>query len=63
MRVFVLAETYKSYIDWCAARGVNPVACECVTDPKKILGQMKPGDQLLDARQVHKDLPSQLRVA
>ncbi len=63
MRVFVLSETYKTYLDWCYLRRVDPVACECVTNPRNIRGRMKPGDQLFDARQVRKDLPSQLRVA
>lgn len=63
MRVFVLAETYQAYLDWCAKRWVNPGAAVCVTDPWSLRGKMNPNDQLLDARVVRQDLPVQQRVA
>jgi hypothetical protein len=52
MRVYVLSMTYKLYLDWCAIWHINPAACECVTDPAALLGQLKPGDQVIDARLV-----------
>lgn len=56
MRVFVLADSYKVYLDWCSMRHVNPRAAECVTDPAQLRGKMRRGDQLFDARTVKPDL-------
>lgn len=52
MRVYVLSESYKSYLDWCAIRGINPAACECVTDPRTLRGKLEPQDQVIDARHI-----------
>jgi hypothetical protein len=57
MRVFVLAENYNAYLDWCSLRQVNPRAAECVTNPATLRGRMKRDDQLFDARKMKQDLP------
>lgn len=57
MRVFVLVENFQAYLDWCAARRVNPKAAEYVTDPLSLLGQLEKGDQVIDARGAGQDLP------
>lgn len=63
MRVFVLTETYKTYLDWCCMRHVNPRAAECVTDPTKLRGRMTPEDQLFDARTVAPVVPQERHAA
>jgi len=60
MRVFVLASSYRAYLDWCSARHVNPRAAECVTNPATLRGKMRPGDQLFDARTERLDIRSQV---
>lgn len=60
MRVFVLAETIKVYLDWCSMRHVNPRAAECITDPQELRGKMTPEDRLFDARLVKPDAPRQI---
>lgn len=63
MRVFVLTETYKTFLDWCSMRHVNPRAAECVTDPEELRGKMGPEDQLYDARTVRPAQLQERRVA
>jgi hypothetical protein len=60
MRVFVLVPTYKAFVDWCSMRHVNPKAAECVTDPTTLFGKLQKGDQVIDARSLFTDLPTQL---
>lgn len=63
MRVFVLADTYKAYLDWCSMRHVNPRAAECVTNPQALRGKMEREDQLYDARTIKPDTPAQQAAA
>lgn len=52
MRVFVLANSREQFADWCRSNGVNPVAVNCVIDPRDLRGAIKTGDQIFDARAI-----------
>lgn len=58
MRVFVLAESYNAYLDWCSLRRVNPRAAECVTNPHVLRGQLSRQDQVIDARASKASVPN-----
>jgi hypothetical protein len=60
MRVYVLVTSHKAFVDWCSMRHVNPKAAECVTDPATLFGKLEPEDQVIDARYIFSDMPTQL---
>lgn len=50
MSVYVLANTREECIDWCTRNHVNVAAVTCVLEPRSLRGQLRAGDQVIDAR-------------
>jgi hypothetical protein len=63
MRVYVLAESFEQYADWCNRNQVNPVAGICVLDAGTLRGNLTPSDRVFDARPVKAVIEQRQRVA
>jgi hypothetical protein len=50
MSVYVLSDSKQQFADWCAAKGVNPLAAVCVLDPFSLVGKVNELDRVIDAR-------------